>query len=101
MRRTCVGLLALLAAAYLAAPKAQPRQPMDKQRQHPSDLEIGGELTGLPPGSTRYITREELLAMPQLSYTVSDDANFTAETKIGGVDLTEWRKRSERRRKRT
>jgi mono/diheme cytochrome c family protein len=41
----------------------------------------------LPPEATRYISRDELLAMPQASFTVTDDMNFTGPTKIGGVKL--------------
>ena len=48
---------------------------------------MSGALAGLPPESTRYITREELLAMPQVSFTVTDDTNFTGPTKIRGVKL--------------
>jgi mono/diheme cytochrome c family protein len=81
-----------LVAACLCSATARPRQPQHEERQHPSDLEIGGDLAGLQPGATRYITREELLAMPQVSYTVSDDSNFTGETQISGVDLTELAK---------
>jgi mono/diheme cytochrome c family protein len=56
-------------------------------RQSSSDLEVGGELPGLPPGGTRYITREDLLALPQVTYTVTDDSNFAGPTKISGVSL--------------
>jgi mono/diheme cytochrome c family protein len=56
-------------------------------RTSPSDLEIGGELAGLPPGSTRYITRDDLLAMPQVNYTVTDDSNLPGVTEISGVSL--------------
>jgi mono/diheme cytochrome c family protein len=56
-------------------------------RSSRSDLELGGELAGLPVGMTRYITRETLLALPQVNYTVSDDANFTGATQIAGVSL--------------
>lgn len=63
------------------------------KRQLPSDLEIGGELAGLAAGPTRYITREELLAMPQVSFTTSDDTNLTGAAKIGGVTLEELLKR--------
>lgn len=59
------------------------------KRQLPSDLEVSGALTGLPPESTRYLTREELLAMPQVSFTVTDDMNFTGPTRIRGVKLEE------------
>ena len=53
------------------------------------DLEVGGDLIGLPAGSIRYITRKELLALPQNGYTVSDDPNFTEPTKVSGVLLAE------------
>ncbi len=39
------------------------------KRMSPSDLEIGGDLFGLLPhefNNTRYITREQLLAMPKV-----------------------------------
>ena len=56
-------------------------------RESPSDLEIGGELAGLPAGSTRYVTLNALLALPQTTYTVSDDPSFVGATKISGVPL--------------
>jgi mono/diheme cytochrome c family protein len=58
-------------------------------RTSPSDLEVGGELAGLSPGAARYITRDDLLALPQLKYTVTDDSNFTGPTEISGVSLDE------------
>jgi mono/diheme cytochrome c family protein len=63
------------------------------ERSSPSDLELGGEIAGLPPGATRYLTREDLLALPQVSYTVTDDANFTGPTQISGVLLEELTRR--------
>ncbi len=62
-------------------------------RSSPSDLELGGEIKGLPAGSTRYITRDELLALPQATYTVTGDANFTGPTEISGVLLEELSRR--------
>jgi mono/diheme cytochrome c family protein len=59
-------------------------------RQSPSDLEVGGDLEGLPPGTTRYLTREDLLALPQVTYTITDDSNFTGPTEISGVPLKEF-----------
>lgn len=59
------------------------------QRTSPTDLEAGGELAGVPRGETRYVTRAELLAMPQVSFTVRDDSNFTGPTQIKGVLLEE------------
>jgi len=64
-------------------------------RESPSDLELGGELAGLPPGSTRYVTRHDLLALPQVSYTVTDNPSFKGlgPTRISGVSLEELAKR--------
>lgn len=57
------------------------------------DLEIAGDLTGFPPKTVRYIPREELLKLPQVTYTVTDDPNLAAKTEITGVLLTELTKR--------
>ncbi|SNT30730.1 hypothetical protein SAMN05421770_10782 [Granulicella rosea] len=56
-------------------------------RQSASDLEIGGELAGVPPGETRFVTYKDLLALPQESYRVVDDPNFDHPVQIGGVAL--------------
>ena len=52
-----------------------------------TDLEIAGDLEGLSGGSTRYLSREELLTLPQVTYTVTDDSNFKGSTEISGVPL--------------
>src|SRR5271163_3444135 len=57
---------------------------MHTARQSALDLEVGGDLIGLPAGSIRYVTRKELLALPQHGYTVSDDPSFTETTKVSG-----------------
>src|SRR5271154_6069446 len=54
-------------------------------RTSPLDLELGGDLVGTPAGTVRYVRREDLLALPQTTFTVSDDANFTAPTQVSGV----------------
>jgi mono/diheme cytochrome c family protein len=57
------------------------------ERSSPSDLEIGGDLASLPVGSTRYLTREELLSLPQVSFSVANDPNFAGPTEVSGVLL--------------
>jgi mono/diheme cytochrome c family protein len=52
-------------------------------------MEIRGDIAGLPPKTTHYVTREDLLALPEVTYTVTDDANFKGPTKISGVELEE------------
>jgi len=81
--------LTLLAATVLVFPAcADARGILRMQRMSPGDLEVGGELAGLPPGSTRYVRYEDLLKLPQESYTVSDDTNLPRNTVISGVALT-------------
>ncbi len=53
----------------------------------PSDLEIGGALAGLPPGTTRYVALDSLLALPLTTFTVSDDSNFAGPAKVSGIPL--------------
>jgi mono/diheme cytochrome c family protein len=72
---------------------AQTRRELHEKRQVPSDLEVGGELAGLPSDSTRYVTRDDLLGMPQVNFTVADDANFSGTVKIRGVRLEELARR--------
>ncbi|HEX4322297.1 MAG TPA: hypothetical protein VHZ52_15395 [Acidobacteriaceae bacterium] len=66
----------------------QARALLHNQRTSPGDLEIGGELVGLPAGSSRYLRYEDLLELPQEIYTVSDDTNFKGKTEIKGIALT-------------
>jgi mono/diheme cytochrome c family protein len=56
-------------------------------RLSPSDLEVGGELVGERPGTTRYVTRDDLLTVPQVNYTVTADSNFKGPTEVSGVPL--------------
>jgi mono/diheme cytochrome c family protein len=62
---------------------------LNEARSSPLDLEVSGELSGLPSGAVRYVRREDLLKLPQVSYTVTDDPNFAAPTQISGVLLEE------------
>lgn len=56
------------------------------------DLEVGGDLPGLNPDTARYLSRDDLLALPQVDYTVTDDANFAPPTIVSGVPLEELRR---------
>lgn len=81
-------LVGLLLATLLpaAAPTTHSSIPLYTQRSSPGDLEIGGELAGLPPGATRYLRYDDLLNLPQETVTITDD-NFRAPTQISGVSL--------------
>lgn len=56
-------------------------------RTSPLDLELAGDLANLPANSTRYLTREDLLSLPQTNLTTTTDTNFTTPTKITGIAL--------------
>ena len=99
MRLLCMTLLAAtslllpghlfdLAAGGTAASTPLPTR-LRSARLSPLDLEIGGELAGLPAGTTRYISHDDLLALPQTAYTVAGDPNFAGPTQISGVPLEE------------
>ena len=55
------------------------------QRTSATDLEIGGDLPGLPAGTTRYLTREDLLAA-SLAYR-PDDGSFNTISQAIGVPI--------------
>ena len=81
-------LVGLWLAMFLpaASPAPHPSIPLYAQRSSPGDLEIGGELAGLPAGATRYLRYDDLLKLPQETVTITDD-NFRAPTRITGVSL--------------
>jgi hypothetical protein len=82
-------VLALLAALAMAAPTGpSAARILHDHRSAAGDLEIGGELAGLPPGSTRYIRYQDLLSLPQVKYTLSDD---TAKQRLKACPLRHWR----------
>jgi mono/diheme cytochrome c family protein len=66
---------------------SRPSVPMSATRRLLSDLEVGGDLAGFPTGTTRFVTLDSLLALPLVTYTVTDDPNFSAPTKISGIAL--------------
>ncbi len=82
-----------LTATFLVAASTQSFPALHEKRQLPSDLEVGGSLAGFPPGTTRYIARDELLALPQVNFIGADDVNFVGPTKIRGVMLEELARR--------
>jgi cytochrome c2 len=43
-------------------------------------------------GSGQFISYEDLLRLPQVTYTVSDESNFPAPVRIGGVALDQLRR---------
>lgn len=82
-----LALVVLLAVAAVGNVRAAGQGILHDERSAAGDLEVGGELKGLPTGATRYIRYEDLLRLPQEKYTVDDDGNFAGKTEIAGVAL--------------
>jgi mono/diheme cytochrome c family protein len=81
-------LLAQSSPKWNQAPAASmQRIPLHEKRDSPLDLEVAGDLAGEPAGSVRYVLREDLLKFGQVTFTVSDDANFKTPTQLGGILL--------------
>ncbi len=58
-----------------------------RTRRSASDLELGGDLAGVPRGQTRFVSLAELQTLPQETDTVSDDANFGRTVRLRGIAL--------------
>ena len=80
-------LLILTSAALIVPRAADSPDILHRERSSRGDLEVGGELSDAPAQSIRYIRYEDLLRLPQETYTVSDDSNLSAKTVISGVSL--------------
>jgi mono/diheme cytochrome c family protein len=84
-------LSALLAVASLFSSFvfAGDKIELKDKKQSSQDLELVGDLPGLPPDSVRFITYEQLNRLPQVDFKVTDDFNFHGPMEIGGVYLDE------------
>jgi hypothetical protein len=65
------------------------KPPLHLSRQMDTDLEVGGDLAGLPSGTTRFIAYKDLVALPSAAYAASDDSNFDGATRITGIPLSD------------
>lgn len=91
-----VAFLVVLAAAtrtqpsHEGAPNARThgqKLQLQTKRASPLDLEVAGNLAGLPRDARRYLRREDLLAFAPGSFTVKDDPNFGIPVQVRGVEL--------------
>jgi mono/diheme cytochrome c family protein len=77
------------AAELKAASSSDLAVRLQASRSSPLDLEVSGDLVGLPAGTTRYLTRMDLLRLPLVTQVVTDDTNFSGPTEISGLPLEE------------
>jgi mono/diheme cytochrome c family protein len=70
-----------------AQANALARIALETQRSSAQDLEIAGDVPGIPAGASRFVRYADLSALPQVSFTVKDEANFTGPVAVSGVPL--------------
>jgi mono/diheme cytochrome c family protein len=82
-------LLAISTAAITA--DAQPASTMHVRlhptRTHADDLEIGGNLAGVPAGQTRFVTYTDLQQLPQIQFQLANGTTFQGPVTISGIPL--------------
>ncbi|MGC2299897.1 MAG: cytochrome c [Acidobacteriaceae bacterium] len=86
MRYGILLFCAALLGAALPGPAPQ-RIPLAAQRTSPQDLEISGDVPGIPQGEKRFVHYAALSGLAQVTFTVRDDANFSGPVKLSGVPL--------------
>src|SRR6516162_4166264 len=82
-----VGAAQTGAAASLNTSENAAKLTLREIRSSPLDLEVTGALAGLPVGTTRFVRRDDLSQLPQVSLTVTDDPNFRRTVNVRGVEL--------------
>lgn len=82
-----LGAVCAMPLLAFAQEPAAARILLHRTRQSASDLEISGELAGVPKGQTRYVRYGELLTLPMESHMVTGDTNFVKPVRVSGVRL--------------
>ncbi|MGB9028725.1 MAG: hypothetical protein WCC27_01290 [Acidobacteriaceae bacterium] len=83
------GMLIFCVALFGAAiPGTGPQRiPLAAQRSSPQDLEISGNVPGIPQGGKRFVGYTDLSRLAQVTFTVKNDENFSAPVTLSGVSL--------------
>jgi mono/diheme cytochrome c family protein len=68
---------------------AVPRLPLRESRTSATDLELSGDVQGAQAYAGKCASYAELFMLPQVTFTVTDDANFPGKAELGGVPLQE------------
>jgi hypothetical protein len=83
-----VAVLIVAGTLLLSAQTATHSPLLHATRQAPTDLEVGGAI----PGAGQFISYQDLLQLPQVSFTASNDSNFPQPAQLGGVALDQLRR---------
>jgi hypothetical protein len=87
MKRVVAALI-VAGTLLLSAQTATHSPLLHATRQAPTDLEVGGAI----PGAGQFISYQDLLQLPQVSFTASNDSNFPQPAQLGGVALDQLRR---------
>jgi hypothetical protein len=82
-----VAALFVAGTLLLSAQTTSPSPLLHATRQAPTDLEVGGAVSG----AGQFISYHDLLQLPQVSFMASNDSNFAAPARLGGVALDQLR----------
>jgi hypothetical protein len=89
----CTALIVVLADANKPATQGGETAPrnlsLHDSRTSPTDLQLSGDVLGTIDYAGRYVAYDELLKLPQVTFTVTDDSNFPGKAEIKGVYLDE------------
>ena len=81
-------LIGVSVALVSIAPADDWKTILHAERSSPGDLEFSGEIAGAPAGDSRYVSYQDLLRLPQETYSIADDSNFHGKTDVSGVALS-------------
>jgi hypothetical protein len=87
MQWRLISVCAVLAGAMAAVSAGPQHLTLMSQRSSPQDLEVSGDVPGLPAGASRFISYAALSQLSQVSYTVHNDENFSGPVLLSGVSL--------------
>ena len=68
---------------------ALPKLALLDHRTSPTDLGLSGDVPGAAAYAGRYLAQSELLKLPQVTFTVTDDPNFSGKAQITGIYIDE------------
>jgi mono/diheme cytochrome c family protein len=85
--RAVAGALIFSAVGSASAQSTSLVAKLRAQRSSPADLEVSGDLPGVPRNELRYLTRDDLLAISQAMTVSPDDGNFKSATEVRAVPL--------------
>ena len=87
MKRVVAALI-VAGTLLLSAQTASHSPLLHATRQAPTDLEVGGAIAG----AGQFISYQDLLQLPQVTFIASNDSNFPATALLGGVALEQLRR---------